>query len=152
MKNLVLSLVSAFLLAACSGGSSVDGSWILDGGATAAAMQAALENQASAAKGPEAEMAKAVLSGIMEGMKKMRSELDIEKDGTFTVHIDKPDGGHEHVNGKWTLQGNTLTMTGKGDSENAKEETHTATLEGDELRMTQDAGGQKITMLFRRKK
>ena len=151
MKKLLLPFLSALLLAACSGGSAVAGSWILDGGATTTAMEAAIAAQMKGAEGPQAAVMEAVLKGIKESMKKMRSEIDIAADGTFTVHSDAPDGSHTHVHGKWTQQGNAISFTGKAEDQD-KEETYSGTLAGDELRLEQSQGGQKMTMVFRRKK
>lgn len=151
MNKLLLPFLSALFLAACSGGNPVAGSWILDGGATSTAMEAALETQMKGKTGPEAEMGKAVLNGFKEAMKKMRSEIEIAADGTFKIHNDTPDGKHQHIDGKWTLQGNTITFTGKGEDQD-KEETHSGTVDGDVMRVEQNQGGQKMTMVFRRKK
>lgn len=152
MKKLLLPFVSALLLAACSSGSPVTGAWILDGGATAAAMETVMQAQMKGAEGPEAEMMKkAVLDGIKQGMSKMRSEIDIEGDGTFTVHNDAPDGSHTHVHGKWTLQGSTITFTGKADNQE-KPETYSGTVNGEEMRLEMQQGDEKMTMVFRRKK
>lgn len=151
IPKLLLPFFATLLLVACSGGSSVAGSWILDSGATSTAMEAALEAQMKGKTGPEAEMGKTVLNGIKEAMKKMRSEMDIAADGTFTIHNDTPDGKHQHIHGKWTLQGNTISFTGKAEDQD-KEETHSGTWDGDVLRVEQNEGGQKMTMVFRRKK
>ena len=151
IKKFLLPFLALFLCTACSNDGPVAGSWILDGGATSTAMEAALETQMKGKTGPEAEMGKAVLSGIKEAMKKMRSEIDIAADGTFKIHNDTPDGKHEHIDGKWTLQGNAITFTGKSEGQD-KEETHSGTVNGDEMRLEQTQGGQKMTMVFRRKK
>lgn len=150
IHKLLLPFLALFLFSACSNDGPVAGSWILDGGATSTAIDALFETQMKGKTGAEAEMGKAVLNGFKEAMKKMRSEIDIAADGTFKIHNDTP-GKHEHIDGKWTLQGNTITFTGKSEGQD-KEETHSGTIDGDVMRVEQSQGGQKMTMVFRRKK
>ncbi|MCR9247125.1 MAG: hypothetical protein NXI31_18995 [bacterium] len=121
---LAVATLTAF--AACSGGDShAVGKYKLDTEAMLAGMPA-----------PAKEM-----------MKSMTGTMDLAADHNFTSTMTTPMGAST-IAGTWKLEGDQISLTGK--DEGGKEQTVTATLKDGAIVMSEDKGGMKLTMTFRK--
>jgi hypothetical protein len=91
-----------------------------------------------------------MMSGMIDGMKKMKVSMVIKPDGTFTADADAPDGTNSKIAGKWTLEGDKVTMVGTEEGKDT-EETKVGTLKDGALVIAEEQGGKTFEMIFRKK-
>ncbi len=139
MKKTLTVLLAAFTLsvvAACGGGSTVAGTYQLDGAAAVQSMK---------------EMVKDMPPAVAEMMpKEMTGSLELKSDGS--VVIDQTAGGKPNkMTGTWKADGDKITVTAKDAA--GKETTLPGTLVGGviTLGMPEMMPGKKMELVFRRK-
>lgn len=152
MSKRTCSIVAAFLplLAACAGKPSAVGTWGLDVDAMKKSIESMMQEQIDKAPAAQQAMMKQVMAQMVESMTKSNGSIQLAADGTATMHQDSPDGKHEDTKGTWKLDGDKISLTMVPPGKQTAE-TKTGTLTGDEIRIDEDAGGRKMTMVFRRK-
>lgn len=152
MRKLSLAILFSslpLLVAACGGNSSPVGTWRLDADAVAKMMESLMQEQMANVPPAQQGMMKQMMAQMVDGLKKSNGAIVLAADGTATMQEDEPDGTHKETKGTWKIEGDKLSLTATPPGKSAPE-TRTGTLAGNEIRIEEDAGGKKITMVFRR--
>ncbi|MFO1053265.1 MAG: hypothetical protein U1F36_13720 [Planctomycetota bacterium] len=146
MRFLVtLSLLLA--LTACGGG-SVAGKYSLDTAAVKAAMMKAGGADADKLPADQKKQMEEMMNKMVEAMK---CDMTLGADGTFECVMEMPMVGKSSIKGTYKVDGDKITMTGKEQGKaDAKEETKSGTISGSTITMTEEEGGQKMTMVFKK--
>ena len=76
--------------------------------------------------------------------------MAVKPDGTFTVDATAPDGTKSKIAGKWTFEGDKLTMVGTEEGQD-KVETKVGTIKDAKLVIAEEQGGQNFEMIFNKK-
>lgn len=145
MKNFAASALAALaltLLAAC-GGSSPVGTYDVDKAAFKEVMLASMPAEARSSKEAMAEVDK-----IVDGMS---TTIELAADGTAKMDMKMSVMGRPMDNsatGTWKLDGTKLTVAMK---EGSEVDTKIAEFDGKSFTIEDDAGGQKMKMIFRRR-
>jgi hypothetical protein len=140
------SLLVLSLAAACGGGSSAAvGTYQLDKAGVKQAMQSMMtaddKKQMEAAPPETRKMADDMMNTVIDAMD---ATVELKSDGTVTTTTK---AGTE--SGTWKLEGDKLTLATK--DAGGKEEMKTATMASGAFSFTEEQGGKKMTMTFKKK-
>jgi hypothetical protein len=140
----------AGLAAACGGASDVTGTYTADMAALVTAMQERLAKALQALPAEQRAGAENEWKQKIEKVKGGHYELVLNADGTWHEHQEL-DGPHLEREGRWMLAGSTLTLDQTKEEGKAKTSTRTATVDGNELRMSYGDGEPKLQLVLRKK-
>jgi hypothetical protein len=145
------SLLVLSLAAACGGGSSAAvGTYQLDRAAlkkdAMAAIPAEQKKQMEALPAEQRKMAEDMMNKQFDAMD---VAIELKDGGTATVTTKGMGGKDETESGTWKLEGDKLTLATK--DAGGKEEMKTATMTSGAFSFTEEQGGMKMTMTFKKK-
>jgi hypothetical protein len=145
-----LVFVLAGLAAACGGSSDVTGTYTVDLAALVASMQERLSKALQAIPADQRAEVERQQKQEIEKVKSGHYELVLNADGTWHEHLELG-GPHLEREGRWMLAGDTVTLDQTKEEGKAKTSTRTATVDGNELRLTFGDGEPRLPMVLRKK-
>ncbi len=151
MKTALFASLSLFLLLPSCGNSGVAGTWVLDTSVMKKKMQESM-NRAQAKNPKQNAMAKMFMKQMLASLDKMKVQMVLHGDGTFTVTSSTPKSkAPQEGKGTWKLEKDILTLTPKsGNAFGAKLEPKKFRYDGSTLVPEDDSKAKEAGMVFRK--
>ncbi len=148
---LFTSLALSLLLSACGKSGGITGTWVLDTSVMKKKMQESM-NKAGMKDSKAAAMFKKSMQGALAAMDRMKSEIVLHGDGTYTYSTTTPHSTTpQEGKGTWKLEKDVLTLTPtSGAAGGMKRGPVKFRYNGTTLVPEDDPGGKNSGMVYRK--